>query len=539
MNKKIIFSSLIVASLLLLSFNDLEYFKLNKNFEIFGAVFKEVNKAYVNEIDNDDLFDKAINSMLDELDPYTVFYKEDNRDDIDMVTYGHYVGFGITIRKMDGRVIVSGISDDFMSFNNGLRVGDVLYEIDGNHVEFLESDELKQFTQGISGSIADVKVIRQNDTLELNLERHQVDVKNVTYHGMLNDSIAYIRLERFSRDSNNDFRKAYFDLVNSQSVKGLIIDLRDNPGGLLEAALNICEMFVPKGSILLSTKGRSNIRNYTYKSYTEPIDLNTPICVIINENSASASEIVAGCLQDHDRAIVTGKQSFGKGLVQSILDLPYNTTLKLTTAKYYTPSGRCIQRIEYGDKKEKSDTIFYTGLGRKVYESKGINPDSTIEQYQYNEYTRKLNNSDAFFNFSNEYLKEKDINLEFEISDKIISDFKKYLAEKSQLNVSKSSETIDKLYEISANEEILTDIEKDLDVLSEKIAKLNNKMFDNNKKEIKLLLDYEFKRRYFNNEQLTDLYKDKDSVIIKSMNLLVGKNYKQILSVPEKSDSKQ
>lgn len=539
MNKKIIFASLIVASLLLFSFNDLEYFKLNKNFEIFGAVFKEVNKAYVNEIDNDDLFDKAINSMLDELDPYTVFYKEDNRDDIDMVTYGHYVGFGITIRKMDGRVIVSGISDDFMSFNNGLRVGDVLYEIDGNHVEFLESDELKQFTQGISGSIADVKVIRQKDTLELNLERHQVDVKNVTYHGMLNDSIAYIRLERFSRDSDNDFRKAYFDLVNSQSVKGLIIDLRDNPGGLLEAALNICEMFVPKGSILLSTKGRSNIRNYTYKSYTEPIDLNTPICVIINENSASASEIVAGCLQDHDRAIVTGKQSFGKGLVQSILDLPYNTTLKLTTAKYYTPSGRCIQRIEYGDKKEKSDTIFYTGLGRKVYESKGINPDSTIEQYQYNEYTRKLYNSDAFFNFSNDYLKEKDINLEFEISEKIISDFKKYLAEKSQLNVSKSSETIDKLYEISANEEILTDIEKDLDVLSEKIAKLNNKMFDNNKKEIKLLLDYEFKRRYFNNEQLTDLYKDKDSVIIKSMNLLVGKNYKQILSVPEKSDSKQ
>lgn len=539
MNKKIIFASLIVASLLLVSFNDLEYFKLNKNFEIFGAVFKEVNKAYVNEIDNDDLFDKAINSMLDELDPYTVFYKEDNRDDIDMVTYGHYVGFGITIRKMDGRVIVSGISDDFMSFNNGLRVGDILYEIDGNHVEFLESDELKQFTQGISGSIADVKVIRQKDTLKLNLERHQVDVKNVTYHGMLNDSIAYIRLERFSRDSDNDFRKAYFDLVNSQSVKGLIIDLRDNPGGLLEAALNICEMFVPKGSILLSTKGRSNIRNYTYKSYTEPIDLNTPICVIINENSASASEIVAGCLQDHDRAIVTGKQSFGKGLVQSILDLPYNTTLKLTTAKYYTPSGRCIQRIEYGDKKEKSDTIFYTGLGRKVYESKGINPDSTIEQYQYNEYTRKLYNSDAFFNFSNEYLKEKDINLEFEISDKILSDFKKYLAEKSQLNVSKSSETIDKLYEISANEEILADIEKDLDVLSEKIAKLNNKMFDNNKKEIKLLLDYEFKRRYFNNEQLTDLYKDKDSVIIKSMNLLVGKNYKQILSVPEKSDSKQ
>lgn len=540
-NKKIIILGFVIASFLFISFNDLEYFKLNKNFEIFGAVFKEVNKSYVNEVDNDVLFDKAINALLDELDPYTVYYQEDNKDDIEMITNGHYVGFGITIRKMNNQVTVTGISDDFMSYENGLRVGDILYKIDENLVINLESDELKKYTQGTSGSIADVKVIRQKDTISLKLERHQVDVKNISYYGMISDSIGYIKLERFSFDADNDFRKSYFELINNNSVKGLVIDLRDNPGGLLQAALNICEMFVPKGSILLSTKGRMNVKNYTYKSYTEPIDLKTPICVIINENSASASEIVAGCLQDHDRAIVTGKQSFGKGLVQSVLDLPYNATLKITTAKYYTPSGRCIQRIEYGKDKnsEKSDSVFYTSLGRKVYESKGISPDSVLEQYQYNEYTRKLYNSDAFFNFSNEYLLDKNIELYYEISEEDLDQFKSYLSKKSLLNVSKSSESIEKLYEFAADEKILEDIEYEIDVLSAKISKLNKKMFEQNKSEIKKLLDYEFKRRYYNSEHLSGLYKDKDSVIIKSIDLLMGQNYNKILSSPEKNDDKQ
>ena len=539
-NKKILILLFVVASILFVSFTDVEYFKLNKNFEIFGAVFKEINKEYVNDVDNDKLFDVALNSMLDELDPYTVYYQEDNKEDLEMITYGHYVGFGITVRSIDKKMTVMGISDDFVAFNDGLRVGDILYKIDGNLVENIEQDGLKKFTQGSPGSIANVDVIRQQDTLNLKLERHKVELSNIGYHGMLNDSTAYIKLEKFARNADNDFRNAYFDLANGKNLKGLIIDLRDNPGGLLEAALNICEMFVPKGSILLSTKGKNSIRSYTYKSFTEPVDLTTPICVIINEGSASASEIVAGCLQDHDRAIITGKQSFGKGLVQSVIDLPYGANLKVTTAKYYTPSGRCIQRIDYAKHKvAESDSIFYTSAGRKVLESKGISPDSVLEAVKYNEYTRKLYNSDAFFSFSNKYLNNKTITLDFDVSDEIISEFKKYLAEKSLLNVSKTSESLEKIYETAANDDILKDIEKDLDKLSEKMTKLNHKLFDNNKKEIKVLLDYEFKRRYFNNEQLSGLYKSKDSVIIKSAQLLRSNDYNQILSVQKKSDSKQ
>ncbi len=541
-NKIVLISSILIVSVALISFNDLEYFKVNKGFEIFGAILKEVNKNYVNEIDSDELFEAAINGMLDELDPYTSYYPEDDKEDIELITFGHYVGFGINIRPIDGKITVTGISDDFIAFDGGLRIGDVLYKIDGNNVENLSTDELKQFTQGNSNSLADVEVIRLKDTLSLKLKRHNVEVSNISYTGMLDNNIGYIKLERFSRNSANQFRKAYFDLVNNNTLDGLVIDLRDNPGGLLEASLDICEMFLPKGSVMLSTKGKSNIRNYTYKSYSEPIDLTTPLCVIINENSASASEIVAGCLQDYDRAIVTGVQSFGKGLVQTVMDLPYNSNLKITTAKYYTPSGRCIQRIEYDKHKKgnKLDTnIFYTKSGRKVLENKGITPDTTILEHKYNDYTRRIYNTNSIFDFATEYLVNKEIKQEFQVDSTILFQFKKYLIDKSLLNQSRTSKYLDGMYEVAANEDILESIEKELDELNEKINESNKNLFLKNKEEITLLLDYEIKRRYFNSTQLIDMYKEKDSILIRSASLLKKSNYDLILKGQENKDSKQ
>jgi len=541
-NKIVLISSILIVSVALISFNDLEYFKVNKGFEIFGAILKEVNKNYVNEIDSDELFEAAINGMLDELDPYTSYYPEDDKEDIELITFGHYVGFGINIRPIDGKITVTGISDDFIAYDGGLRIGDVLYKIDGNNVENLSTDELKQFTQGNSNSLADVEVIRLKDTLSLKLKRHNVEVSNISYTGMLENNIGYIKLERFSRNSANQFRKAYFDLVNNNTLDGLVIDLRDNPGGLLEASLDICEMFLPKGSVMLSTKGKSNIRNYTYKSYSEPIDLTTPLCVIINENSASASEIVAGCLQDYDRAIVTGVQSFGKGLVQTVMDLPYNSNLKITTAKYYTPSGRCIQRIEYDKHKKgnKLDTnIFYTKSGRKVLENKGITPDTTILEHKYNDYTRRIYNTNSIFDFATEYLVNKEIKQEFQVDSTILFQFKKYLIDKSLLNQSRTSKYLDGMYEVAANEDILESIEKELDELNEKINESNKNLFLKNKEEITLLLDYEIKRRYFNSTQLIDMYKEKDSILIRSASLLKKSNYDLILKGQENKDSKQ
>lgn len=542
MKKQIlIISSLVLIAVALISFNDKKYFELNKGFEVFGAILKEVNKNYVNEVTSEELFEAAINGMLEELDPYTSYFPEKDKEDIELITYGHYVGFGINIRHIDGKITVTGISDDFIAYDGGLRIGDRIYKIDGEVVEGLSSDELKQYTQGSPNSIAEVEVIRFKDTLSLKLVRHNVEVSNVSYYGMLENNIGYIKLERFSRNSANDFRKAYFDLANENELSGLIIDLRDNPGGLLEASLDICEMFLPKGSVLLSTKGRSSIRNYTYKSYSEPVDTITPLCVIINEGSASASEIVAGCLQDYDRAIITGNQSFGKGLVQTVMDLPYNANLKITTAKYYTPSGRCIQRVEYDKNKlgEKDTNIFYTKAGRKVFENKGIIPDTTILEYKYTDYTRKIYNSNAFFDFANEYLIDREIDIDFEIDSTVVYDFKSYLIDKSLLTQSKTSDYLDDLYEVAANDEILEIIEEDLDKLSQKLMHANKKLFVENIEEIKLLLDYEFKRRYYNSTQLVDKFKDKDSILIKSASLLNRPSYNLILKAPENQESKQ
>lgn len=541
-NKLILISTVLLFSIALISFNDLEYFKVNKGFEVFGAIFKEVNKNYVNEIDSEILFKAAIDGMLDELDPYTSYYPEDDKEDIELITFGHYVGFGINIRPINNKITVTGISDDFIAYDGGLRIGDILYKIDGNLVEDLTTDKLKQYTQGTANSIAKVEVLRLKDTIALELKRHTVEVSNIAYSGLLDNNIGYIKLERFSRNSANQFRKAYFDLTSGNKLDGLIIDLRDNPGGLLEASLDICEMFLPKGSVMLSTKGKTNIRNYTYKSYSEPVDLTTPLCVIINENSASASEIVAGCLQDYDRAIVTGTQSFGKGLVQTVMDLPYNANLKITTAKYYTPSGRCIQRVEY-DKNKKGDkldtNIFYTKSGRKVLENKGITPDTTILEHKYNDYTRRIYNTNSIFDFATEYLNKKEIKEDFTLDSTILTQFKNYLIDKSLLNQSKTSKYLDDMYEVAANEDLLESIEKELDVLNDKIVESNKNLFMKNKSEISLLLEYEFKRRYFNSTQLIDMYKSKDSILIKSASLLKKNNYDLILKGQENKDSKQ
>lgn len=539
--KYITIISIFALSLILIGFNDMQYFKVNKGFEIFSAILKELNKSYVSEIDSEELFEAAINGMLDQLDPYTSYFPEKDKEDIELITYGQYVGFGINIRRVDNRVTVSGISDDFMAFESGLRVGDIIYMIEDNHVEHLPSEDLKKYTQGTANSIAKVKVIRFQDTIDLELTRHNVEVNNISYYGLLDDGIGYIKLERFSRNSANQFRKAYFDLFHSNDLKGLIIDLRDNPGGLLEAALDICEMFIPKGSVMLSTKGRTNIRNYTYKTYSEPIDLKTPLCVIINENSASASEIVAGCLQDYDRAIITGAQSFGKGLVQTVMDLPYNSNLKITTAKYYTPSGRCIQRIEYykKDKNNLDTNVFLTKGGRVVLENKGITPDTLLDEAKYTNYTRKIYNSNAIFNFATIYLKDKNIDADFKVDSVLLYQFKEYLIDKSLLNQSRASDFIDDIYEIAANEEILSVIEDEIDKLSEKILFANRGLFNKNSKELAVLLEYEFKRRYFNSTQLIDMFKERDAVLKKSHALLKDNNYLQILKVEEKVDSKQ
>ncbi len=366
-NHKIKYIFIISMAVISFGFTANDYYKINKSFDIFGALFREVAANYVLEIDPEILIKSGIEGMLATLDPYTEFYDDANEDDLELLTNGTYTGFGFTVANIDSLLTIISLREGNSAFANKLRIGDKIYSIDSTVVLHMDIDNLKKYTRGKSGSKALVKILRDGikDTLSFTLTRENINLPNVTYSGFMKNNIGFIKVERFSKNTALDVRLAINSLRSQNKLSGLVIDLRDNPGGLLAAAVSLCEIFVPKGSLIVSTKGNSPNFNNEYRSMMDPSEPDLPLAILINESSASASEIVAGAIQDLDRGLVIGRRSFGKGLVQSIIDLPYKTSLKITTSKYYTPSGRCIQKIKYGDLyskkeiKENTDTTIF------------------------------------------------------------------------------------------------------------------------------------------------------------------------------------
>ncbi len=414
------------------------FFKIDKSIDIFGKIYKEVLLNYVDEVDPEKFMRAGIKGMLSELDPYTVFIDEKHREDVDALTTGKYGGIGVSISKFDDQIVITKVLKSYPADMAGIKVGDVIIEIDDIPTKDKSLDEVRTYMIGKPGTPIKLKISREGfeNILTFEITRAEIEVKNITYYDFIDDGIAYIKLERFSRNAGEELRKAIKNLQTRGEIKGLILDLRDNPGGLLDAAVDVVEKFVPEGSLIVSTRGRKPDALRNYYSNEKPILPDIPLCVIVNNSSASASEIVAGAIQDLDRGVIIGTKTFGKGLVQTISYLSYNTFLKITTAKYYTPSGRCIQEIDYFHKPDgvfisKPDSeqkVYKTKNGRIVYAQGGIMPDTVVPETKRSDFVESLAQKRLLFKFANLFaIRYKTLPENFKIDEQILEQFKKFV----------------------------------------------------------------------------------------------------------------
>ena len=407
---------LLCGGFILLPDTDL-YLKINKSIDVFGRVYREITVNYVDEIDPEKFMQAGIDGMLGTLDPYTVYIDKEEGDEVDLLTTGKYGGIGVTIGARDGARKVITVMDGYSAQRAGIIPGDKLIEVGGVTVGAKKPDEVRSLTRGEPGT--EVKVVIERDgvkkPMEFVLIREEIQVKNVTYSGFVGDGIGYIRLERFSRRAGEEVRQAITDMKLQGEIKGVVLDLRGNPGGLLDAAVEVVSKFVPRGSLIVTTKGRKPESDKTYLSTEDPLLPSTPLVVLTDRGSASASEIVAGALQDLDRALIVGTRTFGKGLVQTILPLNFGAQLKITTARYYIPSGRSIQEIDYRHRDRNGifatvpDSLrreFKTSRGRKEFEYGGITPDSVVTDEDEGPMVREIMKRALFFKFANSYVAE-------------------------------------------------------------------------------------------------------------------------------------
>ena len=451
--------------------------KINRGIDVFGRVYKEVTANYVDDIDPEKFMEAGIDGMLGTLDPYTAYIDKDNSDEVDLLTNGKYGGVGVTIGIRDGAVRVISVMDGYSAQRQGIQPGDRFITIGGVNVSNMKPDEIRNLTRGEPGS--DVKVVIEREgeahTLEFVLIREEIQVKNVTYAGQVENGIGYIRLERFSRRAGDEVRQAIREMKINGTLNGMILDLRGNPGGLLDAAVDVTSKFVARGSLIVSTRGRRAEAERKYASTEEPILPSVPLVVLTDRNSASASEIVAGSLQDLDRALIVGTRSFGKGLVQTIVPLNYGAQLKITTARYYIPSGRSIQEIDYMHRDRNGvfvvtpDSLkreFTTAHGRKVLELGGIAPDSVVELDDPGPMVRELHRKLLLFKFANHYVSEHKNDSLLTVTPEVLSAFKSYL-EKEKFDFQEDGEKrVKELRQLAERLRYSSDVLTELNTLS-------------------------------------------------------------------------
>ncbi|MEJ5262433.1 MAG: S41 family peptidase [Ignavibacterium sp.] len=489
------------------------YYEISKNMELFGKVYKEISFNYVDEINPEEFMREGIKGMLKSLDPYTVFIDESKQDDIDLMTNGKYGGIGVTIGVRNERVTITEIIEGYAAQKQGLRIGDVVIEVDGQPITSSDIDDLSAKVKGEPGTTVQLKVLRNNDrdTLQFNIIREEIVIKNLVYAGFYpeNSNNVYLKLSNFSRSAAEEIKNALKKLKEEKPIHSIVLDLRGNPGGLLDVAVDVCNKFLQKDLLIVSTRGREASSEKKYFAKEEPIVPNEKLIVLINENSASASEIVAGAIQDHDRGIILGTQSFGKGLVQTITPITYNTSLKITTAKYYTPSGRCIQKIDYSKKnkvfstpliEEKSE--FITDNQRKVYSAGGITPDTLVKFEIEGEITKELLAKGIIFDFADKYYYTNQSTKFEKLNDnKVFSDFVSYIKSK-EFNYTpevekKLNALIDDLEKNKINGKIMNAASK----LKDELKNYFDKELDKYKSEILAYIKIELATRYYNQQK--------------------------------------
>jgi len=485
-----------------------KYFEISKNIDLFSKVYKEVSFNYVEDIDPAQFMRAGINGMLGSLDPYTVFIDGNKKEDYDLLTKGKYGGIGISIGIRGDKVTIVDVFDGYSSQRQGLRVGDVLIEAAGTKITPDNINLISSLVKGTPGTTVKIKVKRNNDkdTLSFNLVREEVIVKSLLYADFYpkKSNNVYLQLSNFGRSASSEIRKALINLKKEKPIKSIILDLRGNPGGLLDVAANVSDDLLPKGKLIVSTLGREKTNGKKYYSLHDPLIKKAKIIVLINGGSASASEIVSGALQDHDKAVIVGTKSFGKGLVQTIIPMSYNTSLKITTAKYYTPSGRSIQRIDY-TKDNKVITIpdsivkasFKTDNNRTVFSGGGIKPDTTVKRNKLSEITRALLSKGLFFSFADHfYYAHQNVTFNKLNDDLILKDFKKYLKTKLFGFKSKSEKELNKLISSFKEKAGYKAVITKLNSIKQIMNKLNKYEIDNNKKDILNQLKSELASRY-------------------------------------------
>ena len=543
MKKKLIFISLFISSLTLFSFKS-DYFEIAKNLEIFTDLYKELNTYYVDETDPGKLIKSAMDEMLQTLDPYTNYIPESEIEDFQFMTTGQYGGIGAMITKRDEYVYISEPYEGFPAQKSGLMAGDKILEVNNISVKGKSTEEVSKLLKGQPNTNVSILIERKyiNEPFEVSFKREKVTVGSVPYFGLLENNIGYVKLRSFTRNCSNDLKNAILKL-KEQGATSLVLDLRGNPGGLLNESVKIANFFVNQGEDIVSTKGKIKSWEKVYTATNKPIDTEIPLVVLIDQSSASASEIVSGSLQDLDRAIIVGKRSFGKGLVQQTRKLSYNSQLKLTVAKYYIPSGRCIQALDYSNRNEDGSvgkiadslsTEFRTKNNRKVYDGGGITPDLVTESEVSSKILLSLFRERLFFDYATEYrLKNENIlsAKDFKITDEKFLDFKNFLSDKEYEYETDTEKAYKKLKKVAEEENYFESMKNNFDLLVTKIDDAKSDDLEKNKDFVKEILANEIVSRYYYQKGRIQSSLNYDKDILEAITVLSDSTkYKQILS---------
>jgi carboxyl-terminal processing protease len=517
-------------------------FEVIKSLELMDQIYENLDLYFVDDVQPGKLSKVAIDAMLKELDPYTVYYAEANIEDYRLMTTGQYGGIGSLIKKADEYVYISEPYEGNPAQKSGLRAGDKILEIDGKTMFNKPSDQVSDALKGPKGTVVKILVERFNEGNKLiEITRDEIKIPDVPYYGIIKEKVGYISLNSFTQTASEEVKKGII-AMQKEGMEQLILDLRGNGGGLLIEAVKIVNFFVPKDKVVVFTKGRVKEENHVYKTMEEPIALGLPLIVLIDEGSASASEIVAGSLQDLDRAVIIGEQSYGKGLVQRTYDLKYGSKVKITIAKYYTPSGRCVQRLEYYDKesgakpKEISDSLlrkFKTQNGRDVIDGRGIDPDLAIEKEDLSQFSALLFSKNIFFNYATQYhANKKEIATadKFQLSDDEYALFKTYVLN-AKLSYSTAAQNALKKLKLEAEKEgTFDDLKAEYENILVKISPDPAKDLDKYRTEIAEMLENEIVSRYYFQKGRTINSFEHDPAVIKAIQTAMDNNsYNAIL----------
>jgi len=510
------------------------YFEISKNLDIFVTLFKELNIYYVDETEPGELIKEGIDGMLESLDPYTTYIPESEMEDHRFAITGKYGGIGSLIRKRGENVIIAEPYENYPAHKAGLIAGDVILEVNGTIITGKNTTQVSKVLKGQAGTSVTMLVEREGEeeAIKIELVRDEIKINPVSYFGMVNNEIGYIRLRTFTSKASEEIKKGILELKEDNEMKGLILDLRSNPGGLLRESVNIVSLFVEKGNEIVSTRGKLKDWDKVHRALNAPIDGEIPLVVLVNRHSASASEIVAGALQDLDRAVVIGQKTFGKGLVQQTLKLTYNAQLKVTTAKYYIPSGRCIQALDYTHRNEDGSvgkipdsliTEFVTRNGRLVYDGGGIDPDITTKSKKRSKIGNKLINKLLIFDYVSKYKRDhKKVASpkEFEFSDEDYNDFKDFLSDKEYDYTTQSEEALKDLKKIAEKEEYFEGAKEEFEAFKAKLLHDNEDDLKKFNKEIRNYITNEIMVRYFFQKGRIEAALPDDDDIKKSLEVL-------------------